>query len=406
MTRLVAVVAVFICVSSAARGYAQDALFVPASPVPVGRGSGEVLLADLDRDGHLDLLTRHLLGRSVKVRLGDGTGHFAPVPASVMSFPYQPGAATLGDVNADGVLDLAIASKDDDSERVHIFLGNGKGGFDEASASTFIASAAHKYYKPALRLVDVNEDGKLDVVTANGQRNTLETLLGDGGGAFSSATVVELGTSSGLYTSAVGDVDGDGHLDVVAVSSGWSGSGPGRIVTKLGDGRAGFTDAASSSMTVSPAPRLVALADVNGDRRADVVLGHSRSNLLSILRGEGNGVFVPVPGSPLDLGMETWAVDVADVDQDGRADLVVAIVNSAAAPYHSRIAVLRGDGLRFVPAHGSPFPAGRGAYHLDLGDLNEDGRLDVVGSSFEGDAVTVLLGRASPTSLPTRRRSR
>jgi hypothetical protein len=254
--------------------------------------------------------------------------------------------------------------------------------------------------------VDLNEDGKLDVVTANGQRNTLEILLDDGRGGFSSAKVLVLGTQGGLYTSGVGDVDGDGHLDVVAVSSGWSGSGPGRIVTKLGDGRGGFMDAASESVTASPAPRLVALADVNGDRRADVVLGHSRSNLLSILRGEGNGVFVPVPASPLDLGMETWAVDVADVDQDGRADLVVAIVNSAAAPYHSRIAVLRGDGLGFVPADGSPFPAGRGAYHLDLGDLNEDGRLDVVGSSFEGDAVTVLLGRASPQSPPTRGRMR
>jgi hypothetical protein len=398
MTRFLIALALLGWITGAARGHAQQPVFVPGSPVTVGRGSGEVILADLDRDGHLDLLTRHLLNRSIAVRLGDGTGRFASAASSVKTFAYQPGAATLGDVNADGILDLAVASKDDESEKVHIFLGDGKGAFDRASGATFVTSVAYKYYKPRVRLVDVDEDGKLDIVTTNDQRNTLEILFGDGRGSFSAATVVTLGSTRGLYTSAVADVDGDGHLDVVAVSSGWSDSGPGRVVTKRGDGRGGFAGAAGSAVTVRAAPRLVAVADVNGDRRADIVLGHSRTGLLSILLNDGTGAFTAVAGSPLDLGMETWAVDVADVDRDGRADLVAATVNGAAAPYDSRIAVLRRDGRGFVPAPGSPFPAGRGAYHLALGDVNEDGALDVAVSSFEGDAVTVLLGRGSPTS--------
>ena len=392
MSKLVIALAVVGWMSCTAPANAQEPPLAPASPVVVGRGSGEVILADLDRDGHLDLLTRHLLDSSVAVRLGDGRGRFAAVARSVTRFSYGPGAAALGDVDADGMLDLVIASRDGGSERIHILLGNGQGGFDERSGSMFVASAAQRTYKPILRLADVNEDGKLDVVTSNGQRNTLEILFGDGRGRLSRATVVVLGPSGGLYTMAVGDVDADGHLDVVAASSGWSGSGSGRVVIKRGDGRGGFTDMPGSPVTVDSAPRLVALADVNGDERPDIVLAHSRRNRLSVLLGDRSGRFAPAPGSPLEVGLETWAVEVADIDRDGSADLVAAMVNGT-APHESRVAVLRGGTDRFVPAAGSPFPAGRGAYRLTVGDVNEDGKLDVVASSFEGDAVAVLLGR-------------
>ena len=92
--------------------------------------------------------------------------------------------------------------------------------------------------------------------------------------------------------------------------------------------------------------------------------------------------------------MAAFAVVAADVNRDKKADLLVATVNSGARPFESRIAVLLGDGVGgFVAAPGSPFRAGAGAYNLTVGDVNEDGKVDVAASSFEGDSVTVLLGR-------------
>ena len=76
---------------------------------------------------------------------------------------------------------------------------------------------------------------------------------------------------------------------------------------------------------------------------------------------------------------------MADVDRDKRNDVVAATVDS--------VTVLLGGGNGFIPAPGSPFRAGPGAYNLAIGDVNGDGKLDIVASSFEGDAVTVLLGR-------------
>ena len=76
---------------------------------------------------------------------------------------------------------------------------------------------------------------------------------------------------------------------------------------------------------------------------------------------------------------------MADVNRDKRNDIVAATVDSVT------VWLSGGDG--FINAPGSPFRAGPGAYNLAVGDVNKDGKLDVVASSFEGDAVTVLLGR-------------
>ncbi|HLG13528.1 MAG TPA: VCBS repeat-containing protein [Blastocatellia bacterium] len=375
----------FVSISSATQRRSQGPMFVPApgSPVTVGPDSGEIVLADFNRDGHLDMLTKHLLSRIVAVRLGDGKGRFAPLAEGPMSLGYQPGAITLGDVNNDNILDLGIAGRDDNREYVHVFLGNGTGGFSPVCGSPFTASASIKTYKPSLHFVDVNEDGKPDIVTANGRRNSVEVLFGDGRGGFSAGPIVRLESGQNRYYLALGDVDGDRHLDLVTVSS-VEADGRGHIVIKRGDGKGAFADTQELPLSLPPGPRIGRLADVNGDHHLDIVLSDVSKNL-SVLLNRGRGEFTPAPGSPYRVGGEAFAVVVADVNGDKKNDLIAATVNS--------VTVLLGDGRGFVPAPGSPFSAGPGAYNVAVGDINEDGKLDVAASSFEGNAVTVLLGR-------------
>lgn len=133
-------------------------------------------------------------------------------------------------------------------------------------------------------------------------------------------------------------------------------------------------------------PQSMTLADVNGDRRPDLVIAHSHTRSLSILLNNGRGTFAPAAGSPLDVGNEVFGVVVADANGDGRSDLLAGCADS--------VVVLLGD-VRggFMPAPGSPFRAGPGAYRLSAADINGDGKLDLAVPSFEGTAVTVLLGR-------------
>lgn len=379
------VLIVFIASGWAMQAHSQNPLFTPASvsPVVVSDDPGQVLLADVNGDGRLDMVTRHLLQRRVTVKIGDGTGRFAMAPGSPITLQYQPGDIEMGDVNSDRILDLGVTSSDRDA--VDIFLGDGKGAFSRASASPFIVSAAAEFYTRSLHLVDLNEDGKLDIVTANHRRNTFATLFGNGRGGFSPGPTTTFHPGQDYYSFAFGDIDGDGHLDVVT-ASGETGDSvePGRVVTLGGDGKGAFKNTSEAPLPVPSGRYYVTLADVNGDQRLDIVISHS-SNQLSALLNSGNGRFAPAPASPYDLGTEAFAVAVADVNQDRRNDLVMATVDN--------VTVWLGSGDRFVPAPGSPFPAGPGAYNLALGDLNKDGKLDIAASSFGGNAVTVLLGR-------------
>lgn len=381
------VLLVFVSMSWATRLDAQRPLFAPApapaSPVRVGPGSGTVILADVSGDGHLDLLTRHSLGRFATVQLGDGKGGFTAAPGGPLGFAYSPGDMKLGDLNNDGILDLAVTSSDRDI--VDVLLGNGAGDFTPVAGSPFtVSTSVERFNKRSLHLVDLDEDGNLDVVTANGRRrNTFATLLGDGRGGFSPGPVVRLDSDQDGYSFAFGDIDGDGHLDVVTASRGVY-PGSGRIVPQRGDGKGGFTNAFGAPLSLPPGPGGLTLADVNGDRRLDAVITHGDS-LLTVLLNGGNGRLAPAAASPYNLGAPAFALMVVDVNRDQRPDLVAATVNS--------VTVLLGGSRGFLPAPGSPFGAGPGAYYIAVGDVNEDGKLDIAASSFEGNAVTVLLGR-------------
>jgi hypothetical protein len=384
---LVAAVSVY-CGSEA---HSHGPLLVPgpSSPVVVGRGSGRVLLEDLDRDGHLDLVTQHLLSSSVAILSGDGLGHFASFDGAPMRLGYQPGAITIGDVNHDGIPDLGVTTRDGDSEYVHIPRGDGRGRFEPVPGSPYTASASAKTYKPRLQFLDGNEDKNVDIVAANGRRNTVEILFGDGRGGFSPPSVVVLEPGHRNYTFALGDVDGDGHVDRVFEGDD-TGVEPGRRGTMRGDGKGGFKLDLGSRSSVPSGFRIKALADINGDRRPDIVFNHGTE--LGVLLNQGDSQFTPATGSPWQLGAEAFAVVVADLNGDHHADLVAATVDHA-APFRSRVVLLLGGGREFTPAPGSPFPVGLGAYNLAVGDLNEDGKPDVITSSFEGDGVTILLGR-------------
>jgi hypothetical protein len=361
----------------------QSPQFVPApgSPLEVGHGSGTILLADVNRDGHVDLITRHLLANLINVRIGDGRGGFRRAANSPIAFDYGPGDMALGDLDHDGALDLAVTPGDRDL--LDVLIGNGSGGFARTEDSPItVTPETEPLNKRTLHLVDINEDGKLDAVTANGRRrNSFAIMFGNGRGGFLRGPIVELDTGQDGYTFAFGDVNGDGHLDVANASrAGHEDKGPGRMTVLDGDGKGGYRRR-SAVMALPAGPRWLQLSDLNGDSQVDAVVAHP-SGLVSILLNDGRGF---APAVPLQLARETHFFRLLDIDRNGHPDLVAPTVES--------VTVLLGARGSFRPAPGSPYRAGPGAYHVGVGDIDEDGRLDLVASSFGGSAVTLLLGR-------------
>jgi hypothetical protein len=234
-----------------------------------------------------------------------------------------------------------------------------------------------------LALVDVNGDGKPDLINANNDDNDVAVLLGDGRGGFRPAPGSPFAVGPSPYPLAVGDVNGDGRPDIVAPNSK---PGTKTVTVLLGDGRGGFRPASGSPFATAGQAYFATLGDVNGDGRPDIVAAHGDDGRVTVLLGDGRGGFQPAPGSPVDLGSRAWAVAVADVNRDGKPDLIAATGES--------VRVLLGDGRgSFTPAPGSPFPAGKGSWRLAVADFNGDGKPDVAATGVEGGTVTILLGR-------------
>jgi hypothetical protein len=395
MTRIAFSASAALCFGLTALLHAQAPLFEAATPITFGGGSGQLTLVDINGDKHLDLVV-HRAQQGIEVRSGNGRGQFSPPPGGPLALGnIEPGAMALGDVTADGNVDLVVAHKDRDYEYITVFESDGHGFPSDGNGGLrrtkrYGVSKSFEFWKPAIRLADVDGNGSTDIVTSNGRRNTIEILLAarqDGTGPmFMAAPVVTLTPGSSFYTFGVGDFDADGHVDLVTTFDSTST----RVEMRKGVGNGRFQEP-SGGATVRAGARLAAVADLNADARADVVVSHTDSGWMSILLNNGRGSLTQAPQSPRDLGRETWGVVVSDLNRDQRPDIIAATVNSRMRPYESSVSVLLGDG--FAAGPGSPFPVGHGAYQLAVGDINEDGKPDVVTSSFETDSISVLWGR-------------
>jgi 6-phosphogluconolactonase (cycloisomerase 2 family) len=252
--------------------------------------------------------------------------------------------------------------------------GTGTGYF-VAPATTPNPAVGSSPYSVAVG--DVDGDGNLDVLTANQGANTVSVLRNGGSGSFTLASSPATGTSPRGV--AVGDVDGDGNLDVLTANQGAN-----TVSVLRNDGSGTFTLASSPATGTSPWS--VAVGDVDGDGDLDVLTANQGANTVSILRNDGSGSFT-LASSPA-TGTSPWSVAVGDVDGDGDLDVLTA--NGSA----NTVSVLRNDGsgtftLASSPATGS-FPRS-----VVTGDMDGDGDLDLFTVNQEANTVSVLRNNGS-----------
>lgn len=358
----------------------------PGSPVSVPGGPGNVLIGDMNNDRKLDLVVACARTRSLTVLEGKGNGQFGAALSNT-TLAEPPGEMGLGDVNGDGKLDVAIAAHD--SYGVALLTGDGKGGLTVAPNSPIVMKLGQHPHTHGLAVADINRDNKLDLVTCNNADNDISLAFGDGRGNFTRAPqAFPVGPSP--YPFAVGDVNNDGWPDIVATATA---TGPARreqlplsraLTLLLADAKGGFSSRQLPLRTGEP--WFAAIADFNGDGRADIVATHHELRAMTILIGDGRGGFTEANGSPFDFGVSLFQVITADVDRDGRTDVIGTSGDS--------LRVLLGDGNGAFKA-GASIPVGPGAWRAAAADLNGDGTVDLVTSNSDGNSISVLLGAAN-----------
>lgn len=286
----------------------------PGSPIKVGGDPDAVAVGDFNIDDKLDLAVANAKDGTVSILLGNGNGTFTLAKGSPIAVGTDPDALAVGDFNADGNPDIAVANKS--SNNVTILQGNGDGTFNPATGSPITVSTG-----PSALAVGNFGNGNLSLAVANGDSNNVSILLGNGDGTFTAAKGSPIPVGGDPDALAAADFNGDGNLDLAVANA-----TDGTVSILLGDGSGGFKAAAGSPIAVGNAPSSLAVGDFNTDTKLDLAVANMMSNNVSILLGKGDGTFTLSP-SPATTGNGPSSLAVGDFNGDGRLDL--AATNSS-----------------------------------------------------------------------------
>lgn len=350
--------------------------------IDVGRDP-HVLAAELTGDGRPDLAVAGE-GR-VLILTGDGDGGFRR--AGEYEAGEDPTGLAASDLDSDGDLDLAVANHETDY--LTLLLNDGGGAFGPAQASPVrIEVTPHPHTVAA---GDLDRDGRTELLVDHRSAGGLLTLYGNDQGDFEPGEVVVLGGDP-YRDVVVADLDGDGVLDLATPNERTVGFRLGR----LGGGFGELRELDASRV----APYGLAAGDVNGDGVPDLAASSGEGGEGAVvLLGDGSGSFRPAPGSPYAAARGFSALDVADLDGDGRDDLAVTSWDAGEVAILYGRDVDGGDGRAPVVRR---VELGEGPWSVSAADFDADGRDDLAVAVTGESRVVVLLSRGAAGIEPDR----
>jgi hypothetical protein len=250
---------------------------------------------------------------------------------------------------------------------------------------------------------DFNGDGKLDLAVANfsyGSGNTLSILLNttaDRANTPTYATAVSVAVGLGPVVLAAGDFNGDGKPDLVVADQNSNAVSVLLNTTPSGATSPNFTSAAT--FNVGNSPLSVAVADINGDGKLDVVVANAGDNTVSVLLNTTpSGSMTPsfVPGGTYVTGNGPFSVAVGDFNGDGKPDVAVVNFDDDSVSIFLNTTTAGSSTASLVEA--GTFTVGTNPYCVAVGDFNGDGLPDLAVANYYGDSVTILLNSTVPGS--------
>jgi hypothetical protein len=296
--------------------------FVFNASYTVGSNPKQVIAADVNNDGKLDLITANIGGNSLTVLTNDGSGGFALAATLPLGASSQPRSVAAADLFGRGKLDLISANSL--LATFTVWTNSGAGNF----VSNFSLSVGSPGYTVPqwVAVVDVNGDGKPDIIGACNNSDTyyLHIWTNNGAGGFAPAPVPYLSPYLNGYDCVVpADVNGDGKPDLVLATE-WLLSNP-RVTVLTNNGTGGFQ--LSGYYLLAATPGGIAVADVDGDGRLDIITANgSTATSLSVFTNSGAGIFGSNNTITISSGPDS--VTAADVNGDGRVDLISGNYNS------------------------------------------------------------------------------
>lgn len=284
-----------------------DGSFLAAISYDMGVTSTlDVELSDINGDGRLDAIVGGANGGVgiVGIRFGQGDGTFGAATTLTTSLSAVHSIA-VGDLDRDGIADLAVGGAIGTASKVNLFMGTGNGTF--STYKTYSGSGLTA--TGDVQLVDLNSDGFLDLISTGSGSGAPQVSLNNGNGTFGTPLA---NVGYGINAARFADINGDGKKDIITVNAG---------VVIVGFGNGDGTFGAGNSLTAGQSIVTLEIADINGDGIQDIAAG-SRFGP-SVLLGNGNGTF----SGPISTSIMLNTISdftIADINNDGVLDFLGA----------------------------------------------------------------------------------
>src|SRR5258706_5346273 len=347
-------------------------------PLPRGFHPQTLAAADFNGDGRTDVALCGT-GEQLLVLAGDGQGGLRPIPqeARCGAHPTQMIAA---DLDGDGRVDLAVANH----ATSYLTVLHNEGGGRFTARQVMVPSKPHPHTVAA---ADVDSDGHIDLITDSWGEKRLTLLLADGHGGWQSPGI-PLDTGREPYVNVVAaDLDGDGHVDLVMPNAGPD-SGSDTVSILFGDGHGHFRHAAQSPIAGGPIRFMVAVADVTGDGRPDIVIANSSGHItdtsrdgLTWIGNDGQRHFTAFP-QRIAIGHGCWRIAGGDINGDGVAD--TAFINAA----DGTVSIAYGSANG--PRPGSTVAAMPEPHNVVMANLHHGKRADLLVITDDHDELLIL----------------
>jgi hypothetical protein len=288
-------------------------------------------------DGRPDVVVTRINGNAVRVFLNTGTGGVLATVGSDYVTGTQPHRLVLKDLNGDGRLDIATANYGGNS--VSILYGNAVNNIADGTfaAKVDFAVSGTPY---AIAAGDLNGDGRVDLAVGTSGDKAVKVYYRAVDGTYAAGEVFAWGPSYGVMAVAIGDVNGDTRADLLAVQEyntpirRWHQQANGTLV-----------EGAVFNQSVSTHGYSLLLQDLNGDGKPEVISGGYYN--FNVFENQGAGVFGPAAYPYTNNSQQMYAIAAGDFNGDGRMDLVAPIIARAA------LSVFFGRGPETLPADGT-----------------------------------------------------
>lgn len=291
---------------------------------PAGARPRAITANDFNRDGERDLAVTNLDSGDISLYFGvENSTTLLPKPRVEVS--GIPRAIASGNINADSNPDIVVTNLSDN--RVSVLLGKGDGTFQpERLVSIRVAGENRSSQPRSVALGDMNADGNLDIITGNAGTDSIAICLGKGDGTFE--PVKEFFAFNFPLDVFVRDMNGDGKLDVI-VCNGTEPDSPNatapRVNVIFGKGDGTLDPDSRASYTTGDGPRGMVVAELNGDSSPEAITVHQGSQSVFVLAGRTGGKLTA--GTNRTVAVNPNCITAGDINNDGRTDIMTTSDN-------------------------------------------------------------------------------